>query len=123
MPIYEYKCASCGMRKDILRKLSDAPLTVCPECGKEGLQKVLTAAGFQLKGTGWYATDFKGGQKPPAESTASGDTKADGKSDGKTDSTTNSKTDSKTDSKADGKSETKTETKTESKTEPTAPAS
>jgi putative FmdB family regulatory protein len=119
MPIYEYKCASCGMRKDILRKLSDAPLTVCPECGKEGLQKVLTAAGFQLKGTGWYATDFKGGQKPPAESTAGDNTKTDGKSDSKTDSKTVSKTESKTDSK----SETKTETKTESKAEPTAPAS
>ena len=61
MPIYEYRCSACGFQKEFLRKISDAPLTTCPECGKESLNKLLTAAGFQLKGSGWYATDFKGG--------------------------------------------------------------
>ncbi len=61
MPIYAYKCGSCGHAKDVLQKISDAPLTDCPECGKPAFSKQLTAAGFQLKGSGWYATDFKGG--------------------------------------------------------------
>jgi putative FmdB family regulatory protein len=61
MPIYAYKCGSCGHAKDVLQKISDAPLTDCPACGKATFSKQLTAAGFQLKGSGWYATDFKGG--------------------------------------------------------------
>ena len=61
MPIYAYKCASCGHAKDVLQKVSDPALTDCPECGKSTFAKQLTAAGFQLKGSGWYATDFKGG--------------------------------------------------------------
>ena len=61
MPIYAYKCASCGYAKDVLQKISDPRLTVCPQCGKPTLQKQVTAAGFQLKGTGWYVTDFRGG--------------------------------------------------------------
>ena len=61
MPIYAYKCESCGHVKDVLQKMSDAPLTVCPACGAPMFKKQLTAAGFQLKGSGWYATDFKGG--------------------------------------------------------------
>jgi len=61
MPIYAYKCASCGHAKDVLQKISDAPLTVCPACGAEAFSKQLTAAGFQLKGSGWYVTDFRGG--------------------------------------------------------------
>ena len=61
MPIYAYKCASCGHAKDVLQKISDAPLTECPACGKPTFGKQLTAAGFQLKGSGWYVTDFKGG--------------------------------------------------------------
>lgn len=61
MPIYAYKCASCGHAKDVLQKVSDAPLTECPACGAATFSKQLTAAGFQLKGSGWYATDFKGG--------------------------------------------------------------
>ena len=61
MPIYAYKCESCGHAKDVLQKISDAPLTDCPACGKPTFSKPLTAAGFQLKGSGWYATDFKGG--------------------------------------------------------------
>ena len=61
MPIYAYKCESCGHAKDVLQKISDAPLTECPACGKPTFSKQLTAAGFQLKGSGWYATDFRGG--------------------------------------------------------------
>ena len=60
MPIYAYKCESCGHAKDVLQKISDAPLTECPACGKPTFSKQLTAAGFQLKGSGWYATDFRG---------------------------------------------------------------
>lgn len=61
MPIYAYRCSACGHAKDVLQKLSDAPLTTCPACGAESFSKQVTAAGFQLKGSGWYATDFKGG--------------------------------------------------------------
>ena len=61
MPIYAYKCDSCGHAKDVLQKMSDDPLTKCPSCGAPTFHKQLTAAGFQLKGNGWYATDFKGG--------------------------------------------------------------
>ena len=69
MPIYEYRCGKCGFQKEFLQRLNDAPLTKCPECGKRALSKMVTAAGFQLKGTGWYATDFKGsGAKPVAKS-------------------------------------------------------
>lgn len=64
MPIYAYRCSSCGLEKDVMQKMSDAPLTTCPECKTETFSKQLTAAGFQLKGSGWYATDFKGGAKP-----------------------------------------------------------
>ena len=66
MPIYAYKCESCGHSKDVLQKMSDAPLTQCPACGKDSFAKQVTAAGFQLKGSGWYATDFKGGAAPAA---------------------------------------------------------
>lgn len=64
MPIYEYRCGACGLEKEFLQKLNDPVLTKCPECGKETLVKLLSAAGFQLRGSGWYATDFKGGSKP-----------------------------------------------------------
>lgn len=60
MPIYEYRCGNCGFQKEFLQKLNDAPLTNCPECGEASFNKMLTAAGFHLKGSGWYATDFKG---------------------------------------------------------------
>ncbi|MGB3069955.1 MAG: FmdB family zinc ribbon protein [Ottowia sp.] len=63
MPIYAYKCSSCGHAKDVLQKMSDAPLTVCPECGASTFSKQVTAAGFQLKGSGWYVTDFRGGSQ------------------------------------------------------------
>ena len=66
MPIYEYRCTSCGFQNEYLQKVSDPLLTACPECGKATFKKLLTAAGFQLKGSGWYATDFKGGGAKPA---------------------------------------------------------
>ncbi|WP_194720626.1 FmdB family zinc ribbon protein [Noviherbaspirillum malthae] len=78
MPIYAYRCESCGFAKDVLQKVSDAPLTDCPSCAKSTFKKQLTAAGFQLKGTGWYVTDFRNGSggsggtsAPAASSTAS----------------------------------------------------
>ncbi len=74
MPIYEYRCTACGFQKEHLQKMNDAPLSACPSCGKESYAKMLSAAGFQLKGGGWYATDFKGGGKPapaPASSESS----------------------------------------------------
>ena len=64
MPIYAYACSDCGLKQDVMQKMSDAPLTTCPECGKETFTKQLTAAGFQLKGSGYYATDFKNPPKP-----------------------------------------------------------
>jgi len=77
MPIYAYKCESCGYAKDILRKMSDEPLTVCPQCGESSFKKQLTAAGFQLKGSGWYVTDFRGGNSAAAGA-KSGDAEAAG---------------------------------------------
>jgi putative FmdB family regulatory protein len=70
MPIYAYRCSSCACQKDVMQKMSDAPLLTCPECGKDTFSKQLTAASFQLKGNGYYVTDFKGGPKK-------GDAKAD----------------------------------------------
>ena len=99
MPIYEYRCSECGHDHEVLQKVSEPPLTECPACGKPALQKQLSAAGFQLKGSGWYATDFKGSGKKPVEK----------------------KADAKSEVKAETKSETKAaetkaaETKTESK--------
>jgi putative FmdB family regulatory protein len=104
MPIYEYRCAACGHQEDHLQKLSEAPLSKCPACGKKKYRKQLTAAGFQLKGSGWYASDFKGGKK---ETEAKPDAKPEAKADAKTDS----------------KAETKTDTKTETKPEKKTPAS
>lgn len=74
MPIYAYRCAACGQAKDVLQKLSDPVLSTCPFCGAEAFAKQVTAAGFQLKGSGWYATDFKGGNaaKPAADKPADG---------------------------------------------------
>jgi putative FmdB family regulatory protein len=67
MPIYAYKCSACGFAKDVLQKLSDAPLTDCPQCGASAFSKQVTAAGFQLKGSGWYVTDFRDGGKKAGE--------------------------------------------------------
>ncbi len=124
MPIYAYKCESCGHAKDVLQKMSDAPLTDCPVCGAPAFKKQLTAAGFQLKGSGWYATDFKGGgtagapsgDKSEAGSSATG---ASGTGESKA---SDSKTDAKTDAKTDSRTDTKTESKTESKSDTKAAA-
>jgi putative FmdB family regulatory protein len=89
MPIYAYKCADCGHEKEVLQKISDAPLTDCPSCSHPSMVKMVTAAGFQLKGSGWYATDFRN--------------KESGGKGGKTDSKTDIKTDSKTESANDAK--------------------
>ena len=97
MPIYEYRCAACGHHGEHLQKVSDAPLTKCPECGKAKYRKQLSAAGFQLKGTGWYATDFKGGSSGGGKS-------SDKKSDKKSETNADSKADSKS---SDSKSESK----------------
>jgi len=70
MPIYAYRCAECGFAKDVLQKISDPVLTICLSCAKPSFKKQLTAAGFQLKGTGWYATDFRGGATPAAAAAA-----------------------------------------------------
>jgi len=82
MPIYEYKCSSCGHKKEVLQKMSDAPLIECPACGKATLSKLISAAGFQLKGSGWYATDFKSGGAAPKsdKENADGKTKDERKS-------------------------------------------
>ena len=109
MPIYAYKCDACGHAKDVLQKMSDAPLTDCPACGAAVFKKQLTAAGFQLKGSGWYATDFNGGATP-----APGGDKSGGGSDS---GTGDSKADVKTETKADTKPDTKTDTSTASKSE------
>jgi putative FmdB family regulatory protein len=98
MPIYEYRCAACGHQQEFLQKVSDAPLTICTKCGAPEFSKMVTAAGFQLKGSGWYATDFRnsGSKKPAAKkdegakgdsgATPSSDAKAEGaKADAKPD--------------------------------------
>ena len=95
MPIYEYRCATCGFQKEYLHKVSDPVLSICPECGKETFSKMLTSAGFQLKGGGWYATDFKhSGAKPAAKSEdkSAAAAKAEGKTEGKGADKSDSKT-------------------------------
>ncbi|OON59769.1 FmdB family transcriptional regulator [Massilia sp. KIM] len=72
MPIYAYRCDECGFSKDVLQKVSDPVLTTCPSCGKPAFKKQVTAAGFQLKGTGWYVTDFRGGTPPATGASSSG---------------------------------------------------
>lgn len=96
MPIYEYRCGSCGTRREVLQKMSDAPLTDCPSCGAPALQKLVSAAGFQLKGSGWYATDFRGGAK---------DAKEGAKDEPKTGDATNPKTGEETKPKEGAKTE------------------
>jgi putative FmdB family regulatory protein len=98
MPIYEYRCAACGHKDDHLQKVTEAPLTKCPACGKKKYQKQLSAAGFQLKGSGWYATDFKGAK-------------------------TEAKAEAKSGAKPEAKAEAKAETKSDAKPEKKAPAS
>ena len=105
MPIYEYRCSACGFEEEYLQKVGAALLTDCPECGKATFAKKLSAAGFQLKGSGWYATDFKN----------SGSKAKDTKSDSKSETKTDTKTETKSDTKAETKSETKTADKPSTK--------
>jgi putative FmdB family regulatory protein len=99
MPIYEYLCAACGHQEDHLQKISEPALTKCPACGKKKYSKQLTAAGFQLKGSGWYATDFKSSGKKADE--AKPEAKAEGKAEAKKEGA----------KKEEAKTETKAETK------------
>ncbi len=85
MPIYAYRCAACGHTKDVLRKMSDPPLTVCTACGEPRLEKQVTAAGFQLKGSGWYVTDFRNPQAAPAAAKTESDKPDTAKADKSTD--------------------------------------
>jgi putative FmdB family regulatory protein len=96
MPIYAYKCSSCEHEQDILQKISEDPLTVCPACNEPTFSKQVTAAGFQLKGSGWYVTDFRDGGK-----------KADKKSDAKPETVESKPAEVKTEAKADTKAEPK----------------
>src|SRR5438270_12523600 len=98
MPIYEYRCTKCGHQEEFLQKASEPALSHCPACGKATFQKLLSAAGFQLKGTDWYATDYQqSAVKSPADKTQSkGDTKAEAKGKAKTEATTETKTETKT---------------------------
>jgi len=136
MPIYEYRCSACGFQKEFLQRLNDAPPAECPKCGKSTLKKLVTAAGFHLKGTGWYATDFKNsGAKPAAKKKtdegsakdASGKDTSSKESSGKDSSSkdTSSKESSGKDAsgkEASGKDASKTDSKSNSKTD-TSPAS
>jgi putative FmdB family regulatory protein len=94
MPIYEYRCSACGHQEEFLQRVGEAPLTDCPVCHKPTFNKLLSAAGFQLKGSGWYATDFKNKSTKPA------DKKAEDKPDGKTESKPEKKTESKSEAAA-----------------------
>jgi len=76
MPIYGYQCQACHHEFELMQKMSDPAPSVCPVCGKPDVRKLLSAAGFQLKGSGWYATDFKGAAKTKSESKDSSETKA-----------------------------------------------
>lgn len=101
MPIYAYRCQECGHAKDVLQKIADAPLTVCPSCGASAFVKQVTAAGFQLKGSGWYVTDFRGGGNAAKnQSSSSGTSGSSGSGEAQASASTSS-TDSTTTSKAD----------------------
>ncbi|MEQ8660569.1 MAG: zinc ribbon domain-containing protein [Gammaproteobacteria bacterium] len=97
MPIYEYQCNDCGHKLEILQRMSDEPLKTCPSCSQESLRKLVSAAGFQLKGTGWYVTDFRDKGKKPATKSGDGESAAPA---------------SKADDKGADKSATKSDTKT-----------
>ena len=107
MPIYEYRCSSCGHELESLQKLSDAPLTTCPSCKADTLVKLMSAAGFQLKGSGWYATDFKGSGGKPAPAKTGGEAPSDAKSEGKSETKGEAKSESKTETKGETKGEMK----------------
>jgi len=104
MPFYEYECPNCGYRDEVLQKINDKPLKKCPNCGKGGLKKLMSAPVFRLKGSGWYETDFKT-DKDNKRNLAGAD-----------------KEESKSEAKTETKSETKPAAKTDSKTEAAKPA-
>ena len=105
MPIYEYRCSSCGHELEALQKFSDAPLVACPTCRKDALVKLISAAGFQLKGSGWYVTDFRGnGNKPAAKSESAKAKDGDAGGDGKTEAKSESKSESKSETKSESAS-------------------
>jgi|SRR5688572_12487793 len=122
MPIYEYRCSQCSHELEALQKLADAPLTTCPACHAATLVKQMSAAGFQLKGSGWYATDFRGGKTKPAESGDGAKPGATADSSSDSESTTGKKTETKSESKpaTESASGSKGETKTAASA-PTAP--
>lgn len=109
MPIYEYQCDSCHIALEKLQKLSDDPLRDCPECGKPALRKKVSAAGFRLKGGGWYETDFKGGNK---KNLAGDGAAKDSKSDSGADKSSKSGGDAKPATKSDSSSSSKSSTST-----------
>ena len=110
MPIYEYRCSSCGFQKEYLRKINDPVMSVCPECNKKTFSKMLSAAGFQLKGSGWYATDFKNsGSKAAAKTAAETGDKTTAKSDGKDSGTDKSDKKDSGPGKSDGNTPSKSE--------------
>ena len=100
MPIYAYKCAACGFAKDVLQKMSDAPLTECPSCGQPAFSKQLTAAGFQLKGSGWYVTDYAKKSSTGSASSNGDSKKSESKSESKTESTKSESSSKKTEKKS-----------------------
>ena len=121
MPIYEYRCSHCGYELEALQKLSEPLLTACPACRQATLVKQMSAAGFQLKGSGWYATDFRGGKKPADPGDAA---KTDAKTDAKTEAKADAKpaTDAPAEPKADKKTgEPKADSSTSGATKRTAP--
>ena len=115
MPIYAYKCESCGFAKDVLQKMSDAPLTDCPSCGAATFKKQLTAAGFQLKGSGWYVTDFKGGAAGATASSA-------GSEGSKVESATTGSTGGQSDTGSTGKSAESATPAAKTESAPTTPS-
>ncbi|MFM2289821.1 MAG: hypothetical protein RL684_2964 [Pseudomonadota bacterium] len=118
MPFYEYECPHCRRHSEVLQKISAKPLTKCPECGKSGLRKLISAPVFRLKGSGWYETDFKS-DKEGKRNLAGGDDAPAAKEEGKAEA----KTETKAETKAEAKGETKSETKSESKSEAKSSAS
>ena len=127
MPIYEYRCGACGHKLESLQRFSDAPLVTCPSCGKDALTKQLSAAGFHLKGSGWYATDFKNsGSKPAAKEAAKEAAKPDAKDSAAASAPSEAKSDTSSSAKADApaaSSGTKSEAKSETKSAGDKPAS
>ena len=116
MPFYEYECQSCKFYTEVMQKITDAPLTKCPSCGKKSLKKLVSAPVFRLKGGGWYETDFKGDKENKRNLVGADrdEPKPEAKPDAKPDAKSDAKSDSKSETKADAK-DVKSETKSEVK--------